>query len=111
MNHPNPGIDGREGKAGTCAGSGMVQRLWRHGEVSRSGIGQRPAAEGVAPRRARSTPRLMSDFPSPLISNRARGALTAEFRRVGSRTEVVGPHETGGYRLRLPRPTAARARP
>ncbi len=38
-----------------------------------------------------------------LPSNRARGALTAGFRRVGARTEVVGPHETGGYRLRLPR--------
>ncbi len=36
-------------------------------------------------------------------SNRARGAVTAEFRRVGRRTEVVGPHETGGYRLRMPR--------
>ena len=36
-------------------------------------------------------------------SNRARGAIAAGFRRVGARTEVVGPHETGGYRLRLPR--------
>ncbi len=36
-------------------------------------------------------------------SNRARGALAAGFRRVGARTEVIGPHETGGYRLRLPR--------
>ncbi len=36
-------------------------------------------------------------------SNRARGALAAGFRRVGARTEVVGPHETGGYRLRMPR--------
>ncbi len=44
----------------------------------------------------------MSNLP-PLLSNRARGALAAGFRRVGSRTEVVGPHETGGYRLRLPR--------
>ena len=42
----------------------------------------------------------MTDAP---VSNRARGALTAGFRRVGARTEVVGPHETGGYRLRLPR--------
>ena len=39
--------------------------------------------------------------PSP--SNRARGALAAGFRRVGARTEVIGPHETGGYRLRMPR--------
>ncbi|RYC32492.1 urease accessory protein UreD [Lichenibacterium minor] len=36
-------------------------------------------------------------------SNRARGTLAAGFRRVGTRTEVVGPHEAGGYRLRLPR--------
>lgn len=42
-----------------------------------------------------------SSAPSP--SNRARGALAAGFRRVGTRTEVVGPHETGGYRLRMPR--------
>jgi urease accessory protein len=42
----------------------------------------------------------MTDLP---FSNRARGALAAGFRRVGARTEVVGPHETGGYRLRLPR--------
>ena len=41
--------------------------------------------------------------PSPTLSNRARGALAAGFRRVGTRTEVVGPHETGGYRLRMPR--------
>lgn len=41
----------------------------------------------------------MTDAPS----NRARGAIAAGFRRVGARTEVVGPHETGGYRLRLPR--------
>ena len=41
--------------------------------------------------------------PSPSPSNRARGALAAGFRRVGARTEVIGPHETGGYRLRLPR--------
>lgn len=36
-------------------------------------------------------------------SNRARGALAAGFRRVGARTEAIGPHETGGYRLRMPR--------
>lgn len=36
-------------------------------------------------------------------SNRAHGTLAAGFRRVGTRTEVVGPHEAGGYRLRLPR--------
>ena len=44
----------------------------------------------------------MNDLP-PSLSNRARGALAAGFRRVGDRTEVIGPHETGGYRLRLPR--------
>ena len=44
----------------------------------------------------------MTDAALP-PSNRARGALAAGFRRVGARTEVVGPHETGGYRLRLPR--------
>lgn len=45
--------------------------------------------------------------PAPAPSNRARGALTAGFRRVGARTEVVGPHETGGYRLRMPRSRGA----
>ena len=45
----------------------------------------------------------MTDAASPPLSNRARGALAAGFRRAGVRTEVVGPHETGGYRLRLPR--------
>ncbi len=40
-------------------------------------------------------------------SNRARGAIEAGFVRVGARTEVVGPHETGGYRLRLPRSRGA----
>ena len=45
----------------------------------------------------------MTDAPAAPVSNRARGALAAGFRRVGARTEVVGPHETGGYRLRLPR--------
>ena len=40
--------------------------------------------------------------PAP-HSNRARGAIAAGFRRVGAHTEVVGPRETGGYRLRLPR--------
>lgn len=35
--------------------------------------------------------------------NRARGVIEARFVRVGTRTEVVGPYETGGYRLRLPR--------
>ena len=39
----------------------------------------------------------------PRPTNRVRGAITAGFRRVGARTEVVGPHETGGYRLRMPR--------
>lgn len=45
---------------------------------------------------------MMSALP-PFLSNRARGALAAGFRRIGARTEIVGPHETGGYRLRLPR--------
>ena len=45
----------------------------------------------------------MTHAPAAPSSNRARGALAAGFRRVGARTEVVGPHETGGYRLRLPR--------
>ena len=39
----------------------------------------------------------------PAGANRARGALEASFRRVGARTEIVGPFETGGYRLRVPR--------
>lgn len=45
----------------------------------------------------------MLDEPAPPPSNRARGVIEAAFRRVGARTEVVGPLETGGYRLRLPR--------
>ena len=48
----------------------------------------------------------MSDASSPTGAtgaNRARGALEASFRRVGARTEIVGPFETGGYRLRVPR--------
>ena len=48
----------------------------------------------------------MSDAPFPAASidaNRARGAIEASFRRVGARTEIVGPFETGGYRLRVPR--------
>jgi len=39
----------------------------------------------------------------PAAGNRARGVIEARFVRVGARTEVVGPYETGGYRLRLPR--------
>lgn len=39
----------------------------------------------------------------PVPSNRARGTLAASFVRAGARTEVVGPFETGGYRLRMPR--------
>ena len=38
----------------------------------------------------------------PAAGNRARGVIEARFVRVGARTEVVGPYETGGYRLRLP---------
>ena len=48
----------------------------------------------------------MNDAASPAGptgANRARGTIEAAFRRVGARTEIVGPFETGGYRLRVPR--------
>ncbi len=45
----------------------------------------------------------MSPSPIPSGANRARGTIETSFRRVGDRTEIVGPYETGGYRLRVPR--------
>jgi urease accessory protein len=38
-----------------------------------------------------------------VADNRAHGLIEAGFVRVGARTEILGPYETGGYRLRLPR--------
>ena len=46
---------------------------------------------------------IASTFEQPSRPNRARGALRADFRRVGVRTEPNRVFETGGYRLRMPR--------